>query len=278
MVRKHTRRARRSSSNSGQIVLGILLMAVSAVIVMGMVYLYLKTHSNVHLDEAMCPVNGPNGVTVFLVDTTDPLSQTTFIDVKNRLNSKLESANVGERIEILGLTEYVGELTELFSGCKPDDGSDASGWTNNPRLMRQDWERFFSKPLAQVSNNLKNSDAGNQSPIMAGIQSIKLNIFDKYKAKKYLQNLIIISDMIEHTNSFSLYRDDANYTTFKSSPAYHDYRTDLTGVAVEIWFIDRGNAKFRKSSHMDFWLNWINGNLGELQKAISLEGISVETK
>lgn len=277
MARKRSRRSSKSAWNMRPIIIGTMAMVTSIAIVLGIFYLWIDAGSAVKLDEAMCPVDGPVGITVLLVDTTDPISVTTLTDARNRLQNEINKAKVGERIEIHALTENIGEVTEMFAGCKPDDGSQTSAWTSNPRLMKHDWEQFFNRPLADVSSKLDQGEAGNQSPIMAAVQSIKLNVYDKLKDHDIPNRLIILSDMIEHTKSFSLYRAGTDYTTFKVSGAYHEFKTDLTGIGVEIWFIDRGIPRFRNSTHMNFWLNWVGGNLGELRKAISLEGVNTES-
>src|SRR5690606_33808894 len=119
------------------ILASLLISAVVAVL--GFIgFLYLEGKTAPELDEAMCPVDGPVGVRIFLVDTTDPVSPTTLADARNRLETAINRAEVGERIEIYALSENIGELTEMFAGCKPDDGSQASTWTSNPRLMKYD--------------------------------------------------------------------------------------------------------------------------------------------
>jgi hypothetical protein len=109
---------------------------------------------------------------------------------------------------------------------------------------------------------------------MAAIQSIKLKAFDRFKGYNIPKQLIVLSDMIEHTQYFSQYRSGTDFEAFKKSPAYHQFMTDLTGVEVEIWFVDRGLPKFRNKSHMDFWLNWVDGNRGDFRPPVRLEGVN----
>lgn len=270
MARKRSKR----KSAALPYVVGGLALIVSVAIVSGIFYLWYKSNSTTPLDEAMCPVAGPPAVRIFLVDTTDPITSTTLTDARNRLEVEINRAKVGERLEIYGLTEKLGELTELFAGCKPDDGSQASNLISNPRLMKHEWEQFFAKPLAKVTDKLDQGVSGSQSPIMAAIQNIKLRVFDRFKDRDIPKKLIVLSDMIEHTQHYSQYRSSTDYQVFRQSSGYHEFRTDLTGVAVELWVIDRGIPRFRSSAHMDFWLNWVHGNQGEWQKAVPLEGVN----
>ena len=265
---------RRKKGSTRNVILGVMLIGVFVGVLGFIGFLYYAGKSATKLDEAMCPVDGPVGVRVFLVDTTDPVSPTTLADARNRLEAAINKAAVGERLEIYALSEEMGKLTEMFAGCKPDDGTQASKWTSNPRLMKHDWEEFFAKPLAEVTGNLDRGIAGNQSPIMAAIQNIKLRVFDRFKDQDIPKKLIVLSDMIEHTPHYSQYRSGSDYDAFKQSAGYHEFRTDLTDIGVEVWFIDRGIPRFRNSAHLEFWANWVHGNRGEWQKAVQLEGVN----
>jgi hypothetical protein len=81
--------------------------------------------------------------------------------------------------------------------------------------------------------------------------------------------------MIEHTQHFSQYRSGTDFSAFKNSAAYREFRTNLTGVTVHIWWVDRGIPQFRSSSHMDFWFNWVATNGGKFQTPLEqLEGVN----
>jgi hypothetical protein len=251
-----------------------LAVVASVAILAAIGYLFFQSKSLAQVDDELCPVDGPVGVRIVLVDTTDPLSLTTLVDSKNHLKSAIGDAKVGERIEIFTLSEKAGELEQSFAGCKPDDGSDANILLQNPRLIKHDWQEKFAKPMEGVQEDIGKSHGGNQSPIMAAIQSIKLKAFDRFKDPAIPKKLIVLSDMIEHTQSFSQYRSGTDFAAFKKSPAYHEFMTDLTGVEVQIWLVDRGLPQFRNSAHMDFWLNWVHGNRGDFLPPIRLEGVN----
>lgn len=275
MARRSSRPRRgRGSGSAAPILVSCLAIAFILAIGGGFAYITYQSMNKVALDDQMCPVTGPEGVTIFLVDTTDPVHPTTLMDARNRLRDEVKNLNVGHRIEIYGLTEKPGELEEMFGGCKPSDGSDADFLTENKRLIMRDWEESFAKPIAEVEGKIGQSAGGSKSPIMAAIQNIKLRVLDKFKDQPIRKKMIVLSDMIEHTEHYSQYRSGSDFAAFKASSASREYRTDLSGINVEFWFIDRGIAQFSGVEHQTFWANWVRTNHGNFERSINLEGLN----
>ena len=267
--------ARKKSSGAGPIIGGSLAVVASIALASGLGYLALNAYSRPGINkETKCPETGPVSVTAFLIDTTDPISKKTLTDAKNRFEAEIGSIAVGELLEIYGLTEKSGELKTMFAGCNPGDGSTVDQWTNNPRLRQRQWEEAFGKPLEEVSGNLEKGQGGNQSPIMAAIQSIKLQVFDKYNKLDIPKQMIVMSDMIEHTDLYSQYKSGIDFGTYKATPAYADFRTSLDNVEVSIWYIDRGLKRFNGPQHMEFWAEWVMDNRGTFGSSRRLEGVN----
>lgn len=269
------RRRSRGSGRTGAIIGGVCLLVASAVLVGGLGYLYTRASSQTKLDKAtLCPVDGPVAVTALLLDTTDPISATTLIDAKNRFRKAISHIPVGGMLEIYGLTEKPGDLVKMFDGCNPGDGSTVDEWTNNPARRQRQWEDAFSKPLDEVSDRIPDGQAGNQSPIMAAIQNIKLTVFDRFAKPGTPRHLIVASDMIEHTGLYSQYKSGIKYETYAASPANGQYRTTLDGIDVTIWYVDREKKPFAGRDHLEFWAEWIQRSHGNMLPSPRLEGMN----
>lgn len=269
------RRRRRDSRRTGAIIGGVCLLIASALLVAGFGYLYATASSQPKLDKkTLCPLDGPVAATALLIDTTDPISPTTLIDAKNRFRKAVSEIPVGGLLEIYGLTEKPGELVEMFGGCNPGDGSTVDEWTNNPARRQLQWEEAFGKPLDDVSNRIPDGQAGSQSPIMAAIQNIKLTVFDRFAKLGISKQLIVISDMIEHTALYSQYKSGIKYETYAASPANDQYRTTLDGIDVTIWYIDRKAKPFAGRDHLEFWAEWIQRSRGNMLPSPRLEGMN----
>lgn len=251
------------------------MLVASAGLIGGLSYLYARASSQTKLDkETLCPLDGPVAVTALLIDTTDPISETTLLDAKNRFRKAVSDIPVGGLLEIYGLTEKPGDLIKMFDGCNPGDGSTVDEWTSNPARRQRQWEEAFSKPLDDVSNRIPDGQAGNQSPIMAAIQNIKLTVFDRFGKPSMPRQLIVASDMIEHTGLYSQYKSGIDYETYAKSPANREYRTTLDGIDVAIWYIDREVKPFAGRDHLEFWAEWIQRSHGNIMPSPRLEGMN----
>ncbi|WP_184355660.1 hypothetical protein [Rhizobium sp. BK602] len=273
MALARRRRRSRGGGSAGLIIATVCLAVLSLGIVGAYGWLRLKASGNVAVDQAsLCPVDGPKSETAILLDVTDPISDTTTLDLRNQFQKIVADVPVGGAIDIYALTEKEGVLVQTFHGCNPGSGASADEWTSNPRLMQARWEKGFQKPLADIAGKLNVGEAGKQSPIMAGIQKINLEVFAGASGSIPKQ-LYIASDMIEHTDAFSNYRDGVSYRKFQSSPARDRFRTSLDGVKIRILAFQRPGMKFGIEELANFWAQWIKDNNGYFDGFVRLEGI-----
>ena len=79
-------------------------------------------------------------------------------------------------VQAYTLTETEGELNRTFSRCNPGSGKNVDEWTSNPGIAQKRREEGFQKPLDEIAKRLDEGVAGKQSPIMARIQKINLEV------------------------------------------------------------------------------------------------------
>ncbi|MBW9051127.1 hypothetical protein [Rhizobium mesosinicum] len=271
--RRRNSRARKGGFSVGSIIATVALSVVALGMIGAFGWLKYRAMSNVALDKAsLCPVTGPTSETAILLDVTDPISEPTSLDLKNQFRSLVEGISVGGAIDIYALTDKEGKLVNTFHGCNPGSGELADEWTSNPRLVQERWEKGFQKPLDEIGGRLGTGATGEFSPIMAGIQRINLEAFQRLPAATS-KTLYVASDMIEHTPSFSSYRDGVSIAKFDASPAREKFRTSLDGVSVKILAFQRPGQKFKTEDLVAFWKSWIEGNNGEFAGFTRLEGL-----
>ena len=268
------RRRRKSSAGSlGLVAGGVAALLVSAGIVAGMGYLYLREAERPVLDEqTLCPVTGPTSATAVLLDTTDPISTTTAIDLRNEFQKLVEGIPAGGLMEVYLLTEREGELTRTFSGCNPGAGDSVDEWTSNPRMVQKRWEEGFQKPLDQIGSTLGTASGAERSPIMAAIQAIKLTVFARLD-ERMPKRLIVASDMLEHTDAFSVYRNGLDNDAYRGSTAHDRFRTNLEGIDVRFLAFQREGGRFPMTELASFWKTWIETNRGTFAGFVRLEGM-----
>ena len=109
-------------------------------------YFYFSAPARPVLDpQTLCPVKGPQGITVVLVDTSDDLPETTRREVLGQLDDMITMLPPFYRLDIRVLDIAGVRSRSLFSKCNPGDGAGLSEWTDNPRIARLRWIDGFSE-------------------------------------------------------------------------------------------------------------------------------------
>jgi len=257
---------------------GALLLLLAIVSGAILAYFYFSTPARPVLDaQSLCPVSGPQGITVVLVDTSDDLPETTQREVLGQLDDMITTLPPFYKLDIRVLDIAGVRSRSLFSKCNPGDGAGLSQWTDNPRIARLRWIEGFRKPAADAVKNSIAAAKANSSPIMAAIQDIAIGEFSGTASQDVRKTLYVISDMIEFTRDYSQYprAGDLSFQRYKQSPAYLKFRTDLHGATVIIRYVTRqsnGQAVVDGTKHMEFWKAWIEDNRGMFGGAKRLQG------
>src|SRR6201987_1356164 len=257
---------------------GILLLLLAIGSGGALAYVYFSTPARPVLDaQSLCPVNGPQGITVVLVDTSDDLPETTRREVLGELDDMITTLPPFYKLDIRVLDIAANRSRSLFSKCNPGDGAGLSEWTDNPRIARLRWIEDFRKPAAEAGKNSVASAKATSSPIMAAIQDIAIDQFSSAASQNARKTLYVISDMIEYTRDYSQYRPagDLSFQRYKQSSAYLKFRTDLHGATVIIRYVTRlvnGQPLVDGTQHIEFWKAWIEANRGIFGGGKRLQG------
>jgi hypothetical protein len=269
----------RSAPGIGWAGIGGILLILLAIVAGGtLAYFYLSAPARPTLDaESLCPIDGPRGITVVLVDTSDDLPETTQREVLGMLDDMIATLPPFYKLDIRILDIAGIRSRSLFSKCNPGDGAGLSEWTDNPRLARLRWIENFRKPAAEAVKSSIAAAKASSSPIMAAIQDIALNQFSSAASRNAKKTLYVISDMIEFTRDYGQYprAGDLSFQRYKQSPAYLKFRTDLHGATVVVRYVTRqvkGQPLVDGAMHMDFWKTWIEDNGGSWGGVKRLQG------
>jgi hypothetical protein len=268
-------RRRSQSRGEGAATGGIVLICLALLAMGGLATFYFSFPEKPKLDSvSLCPVAGPEGVTVILVDTSDDLPEPAKREVLVLLNDQIAALPAYYKLDVRVLDIAAARSRSLFSKCNPGDGAGLSEWTDNPRLARKRWLDGFQQPAQNAVNNSLASAKANSSPIMAAIQDIAIDQFSSAAAQPIEKRLLIISDMLEFTRDYSQYpgAGDLSYERFRRSAAYLKFRTDLHDAGVKIEYVNREKPKIDTVRHVEFWSEWVKDNRGILDGIQRLQG------
>ena len=119
-------------------------------------------------------------------------------------------------------------------------------------------EVTFSLVNSLLAELLEVSEAPT-SPLMEGIASIKVTAFSGARETINSKKLIIVSDMLQHSEKFSLYRDNPSFNIFDQTSEARTLDVDLSKIAVRVLLIQR---KFKNGlntgPYVEFWINWLS--------------------
>lgn len=274
MARVHRKPRSRSSGTSSALWWGVTLIGFAGAALVALAIFYWIGPRPVALRaDDLCPVAGPQGITVVLVDTSDDILATTQKEVRALLDDLIKDLPPYYKLDVRVLDIPQNRSRSLFSKCNPGNGQDQSELTSNPAILRQRWLESFNKPAGEAITSSLASAKSKSSPIMGAIQDLALDDFSAESVQTLPKTLIIISDMLEFTKYYGQYpsQGDLSYERFRRSLAYQKFRTDLHDAQVTVDYVSR-DIKIDTVKHMYFWKDWIVDNRGQVRIIHRLQG------
>lgn len=149
--------------------------------------------------------------------------------------------------------------------CKPKP--EGNPLSENNRKLRERFLRTFMEPLRRNLEQELNKDVGERSPILETLQMIARS--QDVGAWNKRKTLIVISDLLQHTQGFSHYRSPSSYEHFQKIYA-DQVRADFSSWDVVLMYLRRyKDRNLQLSSHLEFWQRYFSDTGGAL---IRVEG------
>lgn len=267
MSRRGTRRRRRKRSGGsvGWWVAAILMAVAIAAAFVGFQFLAPQK-----LDTAtLCPAKtGPEAGIVILIDLTDPLSVTQHARLRGVLEHRVAEAEPHTFMAIAQVAAAAAGSGLAFGLCKPLDGDKANKFYQNPRRIAERYDRGFRRPLDALIDGLTSSAGAPQSPIMESLQAA-LAETPSFLDASWPRDLIIVSDLLQHSEAFSFYRGH-DWGAFERSPDFDRMAYNLRGVDVHIYRVPRPGAGVDGAVVEDFWVRYLDRSGAQSVKTESL--------
>jgi hypothetical protein len=213
--------------------------------------------SNVPRDQAtLCPLAGHKSQTLVLIDTTDPLPSVTQTQVLGKLRDVVATIPKDGLLELRLLQEDPESSTAVLLRCNPGDGSDIDG---NPELAKRRWETEYAEKAEEALRNSVTGAEQDFSPILETIQLIAAEHLTSTHDRAIRNRLIVVSDMIQNSRSYSHFRDGTSLSAFQDT-ARDRLATDLAQADVEFWLVRRDIPRIDPEQLATFWLQWAESN------------------
>ena len=250
-----------------------IVAVVLAVCLVAGIYLSVAS-SRRDLDPVtLCP-GDPVSTTVLLVDVTDPLNVAQRQDFANQL---VRLKNPIPRYGTLVVSKVDAPSSSLLSPvivrCNPGSATDESDATGDPSGVQRLRDEKFDKPLDAAFERLATSSAADRSPILESMQSVALTEFQKPGAETRPRKLVVVSDLLQNTADLSFYRRLPDPASFTDEPGFRRTRTDLRGVSIELWMLERPDARETQPRALaDLWDRIVTAQGGDLVRIYNVSG------
>ena len=269
---------------SGDIKGYLIIISVLAISIAIGSYFFINESKKVKIDQnTFCPKDEDLnfGKTVALLDLTDPLNKAQkefFIKEIEQLKKEIPKHH---RLTIYTLDQELDlNKSRMITMCNPGSIKDIESTYEkisiNPNEIRKMWSEGFSQQISNVVNNIISEEKPqNTSPVMEMFQLIALNEFKNYKGS--LNRIIILSDMIQNTNTLSMYESNSlSFLDFKKTDFFSKVRTNLEGnVDIILFIIKRDGSRMmqKNENFYNFWAEYFyEGNKAKDVKLKVVDG------
>ena len=256
--------------------LGILLI-VSVLLIFSFlaVFQFGLQNEQISYDTAtLCPIDQESPKYVALVfDKSDTYNkvQRKFL---HRFFIKFKADLIaGTRISIYVIDDQKDrDIVPDFVVCAPRKGEDANAFYENPKQIRKRWQQQFEQPLDRAIEDFMQASKADFSPILEIFQTIALSAFPARDSLAERQ-IILISDMLQHTAEWSHYRGQMDISTLKKTNYYQRINTDLKNAEVQVLYVRReGKEKLQTKRHAYFWADFVKSIGGRVTLIEKIDG------
>lgn len=248
MIRK-SRLAQKKSRNN--VIIGLAFIALVIAVLAGVIW--WDSVRPAPLDsQTLCPLSGPLGHQILLVDRTDPFNEAQKSAFDNAVKDLVESLPVGHLFSVFVLgDDFKAQTKPLLDLCNPGDGQGKSGLTENIKALRTQYVNNFTQPLRSVTTELLSINSAKESPIIEMLQLVYLNSVQVHKVKGPI-NLYILSDMMQFSAAMDMYKSPPNFEKYDATYAAKKLWVNLEGIDVHVILLNN-NIKNQSPAFMEFW-------------------------
>lgn len=269
----------------------ILILSTAVILAVGGLWGYysLREGRPVLDPETLCPRGGPSSRTVLLLDVSDPLGtrqraalDTLLSDLRNPLTSEAEMSAAGlpggvryvepyAQLVAYSLDVEESELEPFLRICNPGNPEEMTiegKLTTSKRRMAARWDNFEER-IQEAFAGETGSEGLPNSPLLEALAFIVQREASSTALRATGNHtplrVIIFSDMVQHSQALSHFRELPDWDVFERSPQYATLRSELSAIEVVIYYLQSQQyGRVQSPEHFIWWREAIvrmNGRL-----------------
>ena len=192
--------------------------------------------------------------TIILIDQSDPFRENDIAWVRELVEAEARALPRAGRLSVVqpDLGDPYAPQT-LFSACSTGSPDRANPVLSNPRMVEDTWRAEFRSPLiASVDAALKETRQP-QSPLLETLFALADR--PDFAAGGRGLRLVIVSDLMQHSEAFSFYRTGADSQAYGAS-VLAERVPDLSGIEVVARIVPREVYDLPLGEVRAFWRDW----------------------
>lgn len=212
------------------------------------------SHIGTSGEDKFCRTDSLPEVTAIVIDHTDKISPIQKRAIEQRLSDVAADVKKNGSLRFYTVKENEADVLDVkFELCNPGSAKDTSQLTGNQRLAKKRYDEQFASIVEDNLLSVLEAETAQRSPIMKTIKAAAVDSFmGDNKADSY-KRLVIVSDLLEHSANFSLYKSVLSFEDFEKTSFWPSVRSNLKGVDVEILFLHREGLDTEKTENLKFF-------------------------
>jgi hypothetical protein len=271
------RGASRRGGGSETLALKAIAIVIVVVVLLGLggVFWYVQGRAAqlAALDpETLCPKSGPTSQFAVLVDRTDALTEIQGEALRRQITAWAAAIPKHGSFKVYEVGYGGALLQPVVAVCNPGDGSDQSAIDSNPKMWRARYEEKFQAPISAMLERMRLDEEAKTSPILEGVQAIAVKDFGP-DAPQGPKTLVIVSDLLQNQQGFSLYQGVPALDAFWATPYAASVRSNLAGIHAEVYLLHRMKAAAKQTDALGkFWIDWLERQGAQVDAFRSVPG------
>ncbi|MGA7330085.1 MAG: hypothetical protein WBX25_37770 [Rhodomicrobium sp.] len=249
-------------------IIGAALAVIAVCLAAGGVYaVHVLKHEKVDA-ETLCPSEGSNTVTLVIIDKTDPLTAAEQGQIRNVVEKARDNISRGDRltVKVIRPGESANEtvLDTVADLCNP--GAEANPLFENPKRVAARYQAAFIEPVKEALASLNTAGEALQSPIARAITSA----IDATPANSGQQiRLILISDLMEHTEDASAYAGTLKEASLRKLMT-KTAQARLKDASIQVLLLHRSKYAVKQEAAAGVWRRFLQEVTGREPEFLGL--------
>ena len=268
MARKSKLARSRQRSN---ILLGSLALLL-VISVLGATAWWWNQKRNATDPKTLCPIDGPLGHNILLVDKTDPLNlaqKAAFDLLVTDLVSNKTPPGYLLSIFVLG-DDFVSQTKPLVELCNPGDGKGHNELTENIKQLNRQYKDRFLSPIFDLSTQLLSIAPAQESPILEMLQMVSLNSIQRHHVDGP-KTLIVLSDLLQNSKQLNMYKAMPAFQEFANTSYAHKTQINFQGVDIQIHYL-QNSPILQVDKLFLFWREYFKASGSKSLDLVALPG------